>query len=1627
MAQIRQQYCIEDAVIRAPGGRSELYFCEGDGIPNRARFTVSPFVQPFAYLITDDKNTIIRVSTDNRIDLEGLGDGQFRVWAFAFKGNILAEPGQNAFEAELADICYSLTTNFIPVNGVTPDGGTVSTVSGQSSIFTCRDDDNADVVSFSTTSTDPLYSYIVTDMDNNILDFAEEASFDFETLDEREVRVWGASYVGNITAGIGDNLLEVAFASDCFDLSDNFVEVTRAVPDGGSVALSTGETNRTICAEDLAGDVLSFTSQTDAETPYAFIVTEVDGTVITVLSGNMVDFSIVEPGVCRVFGVSYTGELTIAEGDNINEVPVSDDCFDLSDNFVRITKREVDGGRIRLDDGASSTNVCVVDGASETLTFTTTSTTDAMYTYIITDNSNVILQVLDGDIFNFADLDNRANRIWGVSHTGTFLAEPGDNAATAALASECYDLSDNFIAVTRKVVDGAMVTLESGATEANICGEAGGSDILMFENTSTSVESYIYLITDEGGNVLDLISGNTYDFDELDAAEVLVYGLSYSGSLEIAVGDNINDGNFSDECQDLSDNAVTISRKEIDGGEVTLSDGATETTICVDGDTPNVLNFATNSTSEESYAFVITDVNNVIVDFATDGAFDFNGAADATFRVWGVSYSGNITAEVGQNAAEVALSDECFALSANFIEVTRTFTDGATVSTTDGDTEITVCTTDAQPGLLAFANTSSAAGSYAYVLTTAEDVVIEVAAADELDFSAFQEGNFRVYGVSYTGNLTINADDNLSEIALSDACFNLSDNFVAINIEDVEGGSISLADGTTEALVCLGDATADTLDLTNTSGTDNEYAYLITNESNFIIDFSTEASVPIAMLAPGTYRIWGVAYTGALLASPGFIADEATLARECFELSENFITLNVSTVDGGTVSLENGDTTAIACVDQPLDLNFINTSTADATYRYLITDTNNDVVAIPEDDAFSFDTLAVGNYRVWGVSHTGNLTVQPGDDAAVTSLSDACFALSANFIEVELQEVDGSTVSLMNGGTMAATCGSESGTGTLTFTTASNSSADYTFVITDSRGRIFAILNGNSVSFSGVRIGTYRVYGVSYTGEFMASTGSNVEDAIFSDACFELSENFVTVIREETDGGTIASASGERALNVCPGNGVADVVELTTTGESSGSYAYVLTDADNNLISILDGNSIDFDTLSEGDYRLWGVAISGEVVIRPGDNAATTPITNECFDLSENFITVTSAFPDGGSVFATDNTTQEFTCPQDGAPDVIEFFSEGASGSGFVFLITDENNIIEAINESGNYDFESDTEGVNRIWGLSYTGNLTAAVGDDAAAAMLSDDCFDLSDNFVEIIREVPFGGDVFLENGDTSAFVCNEAAATLKFDSTGTSRGEYVYVITDEDNVIRNGIFGDEFDFSFLPNGTYRIWGLAYTGMLTAAIGDVVNEVPISDDCYDLSETFATVVVSETEGGTVATESGATEVSICVGDGEADDFTFTTTSMAMANYAYLITDKNDGFLTVAMGDGFDFETTTPDTCRVWGLSYTGELQVAMGDNVTMEMLTDGCFELSDNFIEVARLGVDGGMITSNFDSDTIYTCVNDGIANLVEFSNTSTVPESNYIYVLTNEENVIRGTVSGRWRVSCLGCFLYR
>ncbi|MEO0877436.1 MAG: T9SS type A sorting domain-containing protein, partial [Bacteroidota bacterium] len=71
----------------------------------------------------------------------------------------------------------------------------------------------------------------------------------------------------------------------------------------------------------------------------------------------------------------------------------------------------------------------------------------------------------------------------------------------------------------------------------------------------------------------------------------------------------------------------------------------------------------------------------------------------------------------------------------------------------------------------------------------------------------------------------------------------------------------------------------------------------------------------------------------------------------------------------------------------------------------------------------------------------------------------------------------------------------------------------------------------------------------------------------------------------------------------------------------------------------------------------------------------------------------------------------------------------------YLYVITDEDNMILATSADGVINFEGVPEGVCRIWGLSYTGNITAMIGDFADQVALSDDCFDLSDNFVTVTR----------------------------------------------------------------------------------------------------------------------------------------------------------------------------------------------------------------------------------------------------------------------------------------------------
>ncbi len=111
--------CVGGLEVSLFSGETELTRCP-DEIADLdiQRFRTGRVPTPVAFLVTDEENNIIQVSRRGSIDLTGLGEGTFRVWAFSYAGQVTAEAGANAAEIELASICGVLSANFVTVTNL---------------------------------------------------------------------------------------------------------------------------------------------------------------------------------------------------------------------------------------------------------------------------------------------------------------------------------------------------------------------------------------------------------------------------------------------------------------------------------------------------------------------------------------------------------------------------------------------------------------------------------------------------------------------------------------------------------------------------------------------------------------------------------------------------------------------------------------------------------------------------------------------------------------------------------------------------------------------------------------------------------------------------------------------------------------------------------------------------------------------------------------------------------------------------------------------------------------------------------------------------------------------------------------------------------------------------------------------------------------------------------------------------------------------------------------------------------------------------------------------------------------------------------------------------------------------
>lgn len=614
-------------------------------------------------------------------------------------------------------------------------------------------------------------AWVITDEAGNILDLSEGGPFDLEGAGEGVCLIWHLSFDGEISgAEVGMNAENL---EGCFELS-NAISVTRNGVAGG---LITTTDNTTVCVGDGGADLITASLEGAEGENTQWVITDDAGVILELPAEGPFNFEGAPAGVCLIWNLSFNGELTGAEvGMNAEDIT---GCYSLS-NAITVTRLEGEdcpceavGGDISTDDPLI---ICADDGIDNPIEVTLEGNEGSNGAWVITDEDLNILGLPEGNVINLEGAEAGVCLIWHLSfEDGISGAEVGMNAADL---EGCFSLS-NSIAVTRLTGDDCDCVVEGGviSTEDNtdICAGDGMADPINVTLTNEVGTNGAWVITDVGGEILELPEGSPFDLEGAGEGVCLIWHLSFEdGIIGAEVGMNASD---LEGCFSLS-NPIEVVRTQVTGGTISTED---VTEICVSDGVADPINVTLEGNEGTNSAWVITDEDLNILGLPEGSPFDLEGAGPGLCLIWHLSFEdGLVGAEVGMNAGNL---EGCYSLS-NSIAVTRTEINGGTVSTDDGETTVTITVGDGLEDIITFESADNIGTNYAFVVTDDADNILAVLEGDSNDFEEADGGICHLWGIAYEGDLLLPLEGTINDIA-ADGCFQLSENFVTIDRQPV--------------------------------------------------------------------------------------------------------------------------------------------------------------------------------------------------------------------------------------------------------------------------------------------------------------------------------------------------------------------------------------------------------------------------------------------------------------------------------------------------------------------------------------------------------------------------------------------------------------------------------------------------------------------------------------------------------------------------------------------------------------------------------------------------------------------------------------------------------------------------
>jgi ligand-binding sensor domain-containing protein len=455
----------------------------------------------------------------------------------------------------------------------------------------------------------------------------------------------------------------------------------------------------------------------------------------------------------------------------------------------------------------------------------------------------------------------------------------------------------------------------------------------------------------------------------------------------------------------------------------TISDAANQNTIyvCAGDGKPDLANLKNSLNATQNFAYVLATVDNKIIKIITDPLYDLENAPLNAVLIWGFNYTGDIIAKQGESVFTTPFSTGCYYISRNCIAINRVNTEGGTVKTAYGAKTYFACQADPLNYNTGFQNMNAGTAPYLYLLTDNNNTILEIITRGNFDFNTYPKGNYRVWGLSYTGQVNDIIGKNAASFKLTDGCFDLSDDFVSITVGSPSRHNIAVV-GSSSLYFELDNNTNSTFSLSNTASNGAKFAYMVVDENQKIVRLLTQSPYDLSFLSVGKFFIWGVSYLGDLNATIGKNIFEGSLATGCYHISDNAITLqkkpNIDCVlRGATIAIAN----ELKATTFPIDLKPTSVDLATVPNGYevlylLFKGEGSDVIRATSNTA-SFSITDTGKYAIGVLIGelsdatnanyiNPNTLVNTSISALKTANTNKCFSINtSSFISVKKELV----------------------------------------------------------------------------------------------------------------------------------------------------------------------------------------------------------------------------------------------------------------------------------------------------------------------------------------------------------------------------------------------------------------------------------------------------------------------------------------------------------------------------------------------------------------------------------------------------------------------------------------------